>query len=142
MRQCPRPMGTKVCAPSGLIDIPPISTSSISYFVCGPSSVPALSFAVLAPVPPCSSSILRFASGKRGRSNRCPDRGVRSVLRNGKESWSNGIRRTPPNLPVPVFDGRKRFRLIKYRNHPYTGDIAKGSTVMLLFTVRKGVAWM
>ena len=39
---------------------------------------------------------------------------------------------------VPVYDGRTRFQLGKYWECPYTGEVAKGSTVMLLFTIKKG----
>ena len=39
---------------------------------------------------------------------------------------------------VPVYDGREQFQLGKYWETPYIGVVAKGSTVMLLFTIRKG----
>lgn len=38
---------------------------------------------------------------------------------------------------VPVFDGRQQFQLGNYWNHPYEERVAKGSTVMVLFSIRK-----
>jgi len=39
---------------------------------------------------------------------------------------------------VPVYDGRDKFQLGNYWDHPYMEDIADGATVMLLFSVKKG----
>jgi len=39
---------------------------------------------------------------------------------------------------IPVFDGRKNFRVGNYWEHPYSEDVPRGSTVMLLFSIRKG----
>jgi hypothetical protein len=39
---------------------------------------------------------------------------------------------------VPIFDGREKFQLGSYWEKPYVGEISKGSTVMLLFSVKKG----
>jgi hypothetical protein len=39
--------------------------------------------------------------------------------------------------PVPVYDGRDGFQLGNYWARPYSGRIAKGSTVMVLFTTKK-----
>ena len=37
-----------------------------------------------------------------------------------------------------MFDGRSKFQLSKYRDTLYEGEIANRSTVMLLYTVKKG----
>ena len=37
-----------------------------------------------------------------------------------------------------MFDGRDMFQLRNYWEKPYEGEVLKGSTVMLLFTVKKG----
>lgn len=39
---------------------------------------------------------------------------------------------------VPVYDGRSKFSLAKYWEKEYTDDVAPGSTVFVLFSVRKG----
>lgn len=39
---------------------------------------------------------------------------------------------------VPIYDGREKFQLGNYWERPYAGEPAKGSTVMLLFSIRKG----
>lgn len=41
-------------------------------------------------------------------------------------------------LVVPVYDGRHGFQLGKYWEHSYDSNIPKGSTVMVLFSLRKG----
>jgi hypothetical protein len=38
---------------------------------------------------------------------------------------------------VPVYDGRDGFQLGNYWGRPYTGRVAKGSTVMVLFSTKK-----
>ena len=47
------------------------------------------------------------------------------------------ISQNSPQTAVPVFDGRTQFQLGKYWENLYTGDVVKGSTVMLLFTIKK-----
>ena len=39
---------------------------------------------------------------------------------------------------VPVFDGRAGFQLGNYWETPCSGDVSKDSTVMLLFSIKKG----
>lgn len=39
---------------------------------------------------------------------------------------------------VPIYDGREKFQLGNYWERPYAGEPAKGSTVMLLFSTKKG----
>lgn len=39
---------------------------------------------------------------------------------------------------VPVYDGRTKFHLSTYWDRPYEGDVERDSTVMVLFTIRKG----
>lgn len=41
-------------------------------------------------------------------------------------------------LSVPVYDGCSGFHLSKYWKKLYTGEVPKGSTMMLLFSVKKG----
>jgi hypothetical protein len=60
----------------------------------------------------------------------------------GKEDESTNIAastcfRTLIFWPVPVYDGREGFQLGHYWGRPYSGRIAKGSTVMVLFTTKK-----
>ena len=40
-------------------------------------------------------------------------------------------------LAVPVFDGREAFQIGNYWERPYPGEVAEGSTVMTLFSIRK-----
>lgn len=37
-----------------------------------------------------------------------------------------------------MFDGHNSFKLSRYWDSPYTREVEKGSTVMLLFSIRKG----
>jgi hypothetical protein len=63
------------------------------------------------------------------------------MLKSGKESeWTARFVRpmNSPHILVPVFDGRTKFQLGRYWDSPYTGDVAKGSTVMQIFTIKKG----
>ena len=39
---------------------------------------------------------------------------------------------------VPVYDGREGLQLGKYWEKEYTGEVARGSTVMVLFSMKKG----
>lgn len=42
------------------------------------------------------------------------------------------------DVAVPVFDGRDKFQLGKYWDRPYTGKVTRGTTVMLVFSVKRG----
>ena len=44
----------------------------------------------------------------------------------------------PNPKSVPVYDGRQKFQLGNYWDRPYTEKVEKGSTVMLLFSIKKG----
>ena len=41
-------------------------------------------------------------------------------------------------LTVPVYDGREGFQLGKYWNVEYDGEVTNGSTVMVLFSTKRG----
>ena len=39
---------------------------------------------------------------------------------------------------VPIYDSHEKFQLSNYWERPYSGEPSKGSTVMLLFSIKKG----
>lgn len=63
------------------------------------------------------------------------------VIAKGKTSTHFTTRLVPhidDDNAVPVYDGRGGFQIGHYWEHPYDGEVTPGSTVLLLFTIRKG----
>ena len=67
---------------------------------------------------------------------------VKGTLIGKKEEGTTAVHNFSGSIltisPVPVYDGRNGFQLGNYWAQPYPGAVVKGSTVMLLFSVRKG----
>jgi len=77
-------------------------------------------------------------SGKQAKKGTAPIES--SIIKVTQQSMCSSVScfSSPYPKTVSIYDGHQKFQLGNYWDRPYTGKIEKGSTVMLLFSIKKG----